>query len=115
MLSVNNERTDIPLITKGRVADNSWTRLKGLIGTKHLPEGDGLLIKPCKGVHCMFMSIPIDVLYMDKDNRVLDMDANMQPNAFGKPRRQCKYVIELPAGTIVRTQTKVGDQLTVTY
>ncbi|MEM7127929.1 MAG: DUF192 domain-containing protein [Chloroflexota bacterium] len=115
MLSVQNITRDVALITQGRVADNRWTRLKGLIGTKRLPEGDGLLIKPCSGVHCMFMSIPIDVLYMDKDDCVLDMDLDMQPNAIGRPRRKSKYVIELPAGTIERTQTNVGDRLAVAY
>lgn len=115
MLYVQNQTKQTPIVTNGRVADNRWTRLKGLIGTKHLPAGDGLLITPCSGVHCMFMSIPIDVLYMDKEHRVLDIDPNMQPNAFGKPRRKCKYVIEVPAGTVERTQTQVGDQLEVTY
>jgi hypothetical protein len=39
------------------VANNYWTRLRGLIGVRRLDEGDGMAIIPCKGVHCMFMSI----------------------------------------------------------
>ena len=115
MLQVRNVSKNKALIDSGRVADNSWTRLKGLIGVKEMQDGDGLLIKPCKGVHCMFMSIPIDVLYLDQEDRILDVDENMQPNSFGKIKKGCKYVIELPAGVVKRTGTNAGDQLEVVY
>ncbi len=115
MLKVENTDQNRTLIDGGRVADNRWTRLKGLIGTKELPEGDGLLIKPCKGVHCMFMSIPIDVLYVNQDDVVVGLDEDMQPNAFGKMHRDSRYVIELPSGTIERTGTQVGHRLNVRY
>lgn len=115
MLHVDNITKETNIIDGGRVADNRWTRLKGLIGVKELPEGDGLLIKPCKGVHCMFMSIPIDVLYVDKEDTIIGMDPDMQPNAFGKMHRNCRYVIEVPSGTIQRTGTEVGHRLQVRY
>ena len=66
MLHIKNVTKNTVIVDQGRVADNSWTRFIGLIGVKELPEGYGLLIDPCKGVHCMFMSIPIDVLYVDQ-------------------------------------------------
>lgn len=115
MLHVDNIDQNTNVIDGGRVADNRWTRLKGLIGVKEFSQGDGLLIKPCKGVHCMFMSIPIDVLYISKEDTVIAMDPEMKPNAFGKMHRNCRYVIELPAGTIERTGTEVGHRLKVQY
>lgn len=114
MLQVKNDTRDITLIEKGRLARNSWTRLKGLIGVRHLPEGDGILIMPCRGVHCMFMSIPIDVLYVNKQDQIVAIDEAMKPWAVGKIRRKSRYVLELPAGTVARTGTAVGDQLVVT-
>jgi hypothetical protein len=115
MLRVNNVTKNSTLVDKGRVANNHWTRLKGLIGVKSLPPGDGLLIAPCRGVHCLFMSVAIDVLYVDGGDRVVAVDANMQPNTIGRPRSASRYVIELPAGTAARTGTQVGDQLRVHY
>ncbi len=115
MLTVHNLTRDITLVARGRVADNFWTRLRGLIGVRHLPEGDGLAIIPCSGVHCMFMSIPIDVLYVDREHRVVGLDEEMKPWAVGRPRRGAHYVIELPAGTIARTGTQVGDRLAVRW
>ena len=115
MLHVDNRTQGVVLVDRGKVANNVWTRFKGLIGVRHLPEGDGLAIVPCSGVHCMFMSIPIDVLYVDKEDRVVGLDPNMKPWAVGRPYRGVRYVIELPAGTIARTGTQVGDQLQVRY
>lgn len=113
MLEVTNVTRDVTIADHGRVAANPWTRLKGLIGVKQLAPGFGLLIRPCNGVHCMFMSIPIDVLYVDKEDRVIGLDEAMQPWRMGKLYRGGRYVIELPAGTIAATGTQVGDQLRV--
>lgn len=114
VVRVHNTTRDVDLMTAGRLAANSWTRLKGLIGVKQLDPGDGLLIRPCKGVHCMFMSIPIDVLYVDRADQIVGMDAQMAPWRMGRIYRESAYVIELPAGTIAATDTQVGDSLQVT-
>jgi uncharacterized protein len=115
MLRIHDETHDVILVERGRVADNVWTRFKGLIGVRNLPQGDGLAIIPCSGVHCMFMSIPIDVVYVNRDHRVVALDPDMKPWAVGRMHREVHYVIELPAGTIARTGTQVGDQLLVSY
>jgi uncharacterized membrane protein (UPF0127 family) len=115
LLEVHNQTRDISLVDRGKVANNAWTRFKGLIGVRELPDGDGLAIVPSSGVHCMFMSIPIDVIYVDKTDRVVALDLNMKPWTVGRPHRGAHYVIELPAGTISRTGTQVGDQLRVSY
>jgi len=111
----NMTRGNQLLVERGRVANNYWTRLRGLIGVRQLAAGDGMAIVPCSGVHCMFMSIPIDVVYVDRADRVVALDPEMKPWAVGRPRKGARYVIELPAGTITRTGTQVGDQLQVSY
>ncbi len=113
MLHVENVTTQQTLVANGRVAANPWTRLRGLIGVRAMVDGDGLLIKPCHGVHCMFMSIPIDVLYVDRSDRVVAVDKAMRPWAVGKIYGQSVYVVELPAGMIEASGTQPGDQLAV--
>jgi uncharacterized membrane protein (UPF0127 family) len=114
MMKVNNISRSSELISTGRMANNPWTRLRGLIGVRNLPEGQGIVIEPCHGVHCMFMSIPIDVIYVNKQHQVVALDKAMQPWAVGKIYRDSHYVVEVPIGTIERTQTQVGDQLKFT-
>ena len=111
MVSVENVSRNAALIHTGRMANNSWTRLRGLIGVRELPEGQGIVIEPCHGVHCMFMSIPIDVIYVNKQHQVVALDKAMKPWAVGKIYRDSRYVVEVPTGTIERTNTEVGDQL----
>jgi uncharacterized membrane protein (UPF0127 family) len=84
------------------------------VGVKNLAAGDGLLIQPCNQVHCMFMSIPIDVIYIGSDERVLAIDADMRPWAVGRLVRGAKRVLEVPAGTAAATGTQVGDELQIT-
>jgi uncharacterized membrane protein (UPF0127 family) len=57
------------------------------------------------------MAFPIDVLYVDGNDVVIDVDAGLQPWRFGRWRRKARYVIETPAGAIARTGTNIGDKL----
>jgi uncharacterized membrane protein (UPF0127 family) len=113
MVKIENTNRNTVILEQGKLANNFFTRLKGLVGTKELHHGEGLMIEPCRGVHCMFMSMPIDVIYVDKENKVVALDKAMAPWAVGKIYRQSRYVIELPPGTIEQTGTQPGDQLQV--
>ena len=72
-----------------------------------------MAIIPCKSIHCMFMSIPIDVLYVSEDHRVVGIDAEIKPWRIGRFYKDVHYVIELPAGTAARLGVDVGDQLSI--
>lgn len=113
MLKVFNTNQKTHLISNGKLANTFWSRGKGLIGTKALRQGEGILIEPCKGVHCWFMSIPIDVIYLNRENQVVDVDENMKPWSMGRPRPKARKVVEVPAGMVQKTGTKIGDQLTL--
>lgn len=112
-LRVYNPAAQTQVVATGSVANTFWTRGKGLIGRKQLERGDGLLIDPCGSIHCFFMSIPIDVIYLDKQDKVVGVDRALQPWRMGGFYRGAKRVIEVPAGTADATNTKVGDQLRV--
>lgn len=112
-MKVYNEDRDIELVSRGEIADSFWSRGRGLMGRSTFEPGEGLLIEPCNSIHCFFMRVPIDVLYLDKENRVLDFDLELRPWRVGKPRWSAAKVLELPAGTIARSATRVGDRLLV--
>ena len=93
-----------------RLADTFWQRLKGLLGTKLLPLGHGLIIKPCSSVHTFGMGYPIDVLFVDDNDCIVKIVDNMLPSKMSMSSGS-KYVVELPAGTAHRTASCVGDIL----
>ncbi len=113
MLHVRNITRNTTLIEKGRVADSFFTRLKGLTGVRHLPNGDGILIKPCNSVHTHFMSIPIDVLFVNEEDQIVDIVPQMATWRIERPRRNACYVIELPSGMAEHTNSNIGDKLEI--
>lgn len=54
-----------------RVADTFGARLRGLLGRKALADGEGLLLKPLSSVHTWFMRFPIDVVFLDRELKVV--------------------------------------------
>ena len=112
-VQIDNLTREQPLVTDGRVADNLWTRMRGLIGSQPLESGEGLVILPCKSIHTHFMGFPIDVLYVNKEHEVVAEDHAMPPWCFGRIHRHARFVIELPAGALRSTGTEPGDQLQV--
>jgi hypothetical protein len=115
MLRVKNVTRNTLLIKEGRVADTIWRRLRGLIGVRQMLPGDGILISPCHSIHTHFMSIPIDVLYVDKHHRIVHIDKNMQTWRFGRWHRHAQYVLEVPSGVADQSHAAIGDQLNIIY
>ena len=113
MMRIENLTRGQPLVTAGRVANNYWSRFRGLIGSRPLQAGEGLLIVPCSSVHTHFMSFPIDVLYLNREGEVVGIDHSLLPWRLGRFYKQVRYVLELPAGTAKATGTVVGDRVRV--
>lgn len=67
---------------RARVARSFAERAKGLIGTKDLPDGEGLLILKCNAIHTWFMSFPIDAVFLDKNDQVVKIVRNIRPWRF---------------------------------
>jgi uncharacterized membrane protein (UPF0127 family) len=112
-IQVKNLTREQTVVTACKVADNGWTRFRGLIGHAPLEQGDGMLIVPCSSIHTHFMGFAIDVLYVDRDLKVVGIDANLKPWRFGHFYKRVRFVVELPPGTVAATDTQVGDQLQV--
>ena len=92
-------------------ADSFLGRLKGLLGRSELAAGTGLLISHCTSVHCIGMAFAIDVLHLDRQNRVKRVIRNMWPGRIGPWVPGGASVLELPAGAAFMTQ--VGDQIEI--
>jgi len=87
-------------------------RMKGLLGKERLDAGKGLLIRPCKGIHTFFMKFPIDVVFLDMDNRIVALVRDLSPNRLTTVYRKASAVLELPAGTLSEG-ILVGDEIII--
>ena len=91
------------------VADTFATRLRGLLGRRSLPSGEGLLIRRESSVHTCFMRFAIDVVFLDADLRVLRVDSNVGPWRL-KACRGAQAVLELRAGEAASRGLARGDR-----
>jgi uncharacterized membrane protein (UPF0127 family) len=108
---VINRTRGIVLAERAELADNLWTRFMGLMGRSSLPVSGGLVLKPGGGIHMWFMRMPLDVIHVDKRDRVTHVLRGIKPWRFGPLFVGGKLAIELAVGTAETTQ--VGDQIDV--
>jgi uncharacterized membrane protein (UPF0127 family) len=94
------------------VADRPWHGIRGRIGQRTLPAGEGILLQPAPSIHTAFMRFPIDAVFMDNTLRVLRIVDHLPPRgaAFG---RRSGAVLELSPGESARRGVAVGDLLAV--
>jgi uncharacterized membrane protein (UPF0127 family) len=101
------------LATKVRIADNFLTRLVGLLKRSHLGPEEALWLMPSKGIHTIGMKFPIDVVFLSRDFHVLGLISGMLPNRISSVHLRGFSVVELPNGTIKKSQTEIGDQFEI--
>ncbi|HEX9199320.1 MAG TPA: DUF192 domain-containing protein [Acidobacteriaceae bacterium] len=113
MLRVTNTTRGITVGDSVELADTSLKRMFGLLGRRGLDVGGGLWIKPSSGVHTFGMAFKIDVVGLDHDLKVIKLWRCLAPFRVTSVSLKLKSVIELPCGTISRSQTRIGDQLQI--
>jgi uncharacterized protein len=112
-MKISNVTRMTELACRAVVADSSATRRKGLLGRPGLAEGEGLWIVPCEAVHTFRMQFALDLVFVDRKLRVKKVKSNVPPWRVAACL-SAHSVIELAAGTILRTKTQAGDCLACT-
>ena len=92
-----------------RCAQNGLTRMIGLLGEKELDATAGLWIKPSNGVHTFGMRFSIDVIALDKGNKVVKVWQDVGPQRMIFAPKQTRSVLELAAGTAAVHRIAAGD------
>lgn len=64
-------------------------------------------------LHMMFVFCPIDVIWISKDKKVVQLKEAMRPFSAVRGRRPAMYVLELPCGEIARSGTAIGDRIMI--
>jgi len=89
-----------------REARNLKEKIQGLLG-KEKPES--LMIKTHFGIHTFGMKFPIDVLILDKNNKIVSIKKNLKPYRIFLWNPLYEKVIELPPQTIEKKKLKLND------
>lgn len=108
-----NLRNNKEISNKVIVANNILERMKGLLGRNEMPTGESLWIKPCMSVHTFLMKFPIDVVFLNSKKQVIAAIRNLKPNRLSRLYLKSSSVLELPAGVLEATDTRVGDEIEI--
>lgn len=92
------------------VASGLIERMKGLMFSEGLPDCDGFLIKPCNSIHTFFMRYPLDVIFLDKDFKVVKVMYDLAPWRMTSIYFKASQVLEMKAGTLKKNLGS-GDKL----
>ena len=99
-----------PVCERCLLAETPLTRMKGLLGRRDLPQGEGIFIRPTSSIHMFFMRFPIDAVWVDRELRVVGVSPEVAPWKIAACKG-AKGVFELSAGEAARRGVAVGDQL----
>src|ERR1043166_7696959 len=86
---VRVRRTADGAVVCGRceIPEGSFGRMRGLLGRASLEPGAGMLIDSAPSVHMFFMRFPIDVVFLDRDWKVLSVRHELRPWRVAGVRR----------------------------
>lgn len=108
-----NTTKNTTLAETAEIANTPLKRLIGLLGRKGLETDQGLIIMPCNSIHTFFMRFAIDVVFLDKNMQVVAISQALPPTRLFFAPLRSRLVIELPRGTIKRTNTQLKDIISI--
>jgi len=94
------------IITAGKFIE----KLLGLT-FKNLKEYQGFLIINCNGIHTFWMRYKIDVLFLDKEDYVIELYESLSPFSMTPTIKKACKVVELTNLTIKKNKIRIGDKL----
>ncbi len=110
-MEVYNQTRNQSLGTSVFAATGPIARMRGLLGTGSLAAGSGLWIRPCRGIHSIGMKYAFDALFIDRNRKVVGAYRSFPRNRISRIFPSADGVLELPAGTIEGTGTRIGDEI----
>lgn len=93
---------------KVKVANSFIKQVKGLISQENITP---ILFKTRFGIHTFGMKVPLDILVLDNDYRIVKIKEKLVPNHFFFWNPYYQIIVELPLNTIVLQGMKVGDKV----
>ena len=99
------------LFDRMRFARSSRSRVRGLLGRRSLPAGEGLAFRE-KSIHMFFIRMSLDIVFCDANMEIVRIVPNLGPWRMASCRL-ARYVLEIGPGEAARLGLEAGMVLTV--
>ena len=93
---------------KVSITQTMMERMRGLLGRDSLPPAEALLLKRCGSVHTFGMRFDIDVLFLDRRDRVVAIHHEVRKRRMLFNLRAA-HTLEMAAGAARQHGLAVGD------
>jgi uncharacterized protein len=114
-MKLTNTSSNKTIASKIKFCNSFLSKAKGLMFSKPIKDECiiMLFIKETNvTIHMLFVFFPIDIIFLDKQKKIIQTKENARPfTTIVRSKNKVSYVVELPAFTISRTKTRVGDKL----
>lgn len=110
-MRIRNRTTGEIIATEVRKATGWFERMLGLIPHKHVPPSVGVWFDDCAIIHTIGMQTRIDIVFLDKENRVLRTLCSVSQNRLVLTCYGARTVVELGTGTLNESDVLIGDRL----
>ena len=113
-----NQTRGTVLCDRLEIADTMAAQSRGLLGRDGLDAESGMLFEgsrvvPFMWMHMFFMRFPIDIVFLNKDSRVIAINHRLKPWRVSSLALGARRALELQAGTAARCNTEIGDQIRI--
>lgn len=97
-------------------ADTVLKQILGLMFRKDVPADFAMIFDMGRdtydAIHMLFVRMPIDVLFLDKNKRIVDIKKGLKPwTGVAFPGSRFRYAIEMPAGAVEKHKLCIGETL----
>ena len=108
-------------VIKVEIADTMEKQVRGLMFRENLGENEGMLFvfgrEDFQGIWMMNMSFPIDIIWIDSNNKIVDIAKEAQPCRLNCPtyipKERAKYVLEVNSEFAEKHTIKIGDKVNI--
>lgn len=111
MMRIRNATTGEIVATDVKKATSWVERMAGFIPRRRVMRSEGLWFEDCFVIHTVGMQTKIDVVFLDKEQRVLRTICAVAKNRLAIACRGAQCVVELGNGTLHECDILIGDRL----
>ncbi len=111
-MPIINNSTKKTIANEAKLCKSLFSKARGLMFSKPYPlimefNKESIIL-----LHMLFVFWPIDILFLNKNKKVVGLVKNAKPFQLQiKSKKPAMYVVELPAGTVKKTKTKINHNI----
>ena len=91
-----------------KLCKSLWSKAKGLMFSRKKNLIFVFDNERRRGLHMFFVFFPIDVLFLDKNKKIVEIKKNLKPFTFYKSKKKAKFIVELAEENNYKIKEKIN-------